>query len=77
MHKPARPIYLNKPFLLICLFTCSTLAASLMPAGDAGDAAEMDTGPAPMAREAGHATLPVCSTDALKLSAHCRPGRQA
>ena len=71
MHKPARPIYLNKPFLLICLFTCSTLAASLLPAGEAG------TGPVPMAREAGHATLPVCNSDALKLSAHCQPGRQA
>ncbi len=74
MHKPARPIYLNKPFLLICLFTCSTLAASLMPAGDA---VEADTGPASMAREAGHVILPVCNTDALKLSAHCQPGRQA
>ena len=74
MHKPARPIYLNKPFLLICLFTCSTLAASLMPAGNVVDA---DTVPASMAREAGHVTLPVCNTDALKLSAHCQPGRQA
>ncbi|MCC7596410.1 hypothetical protein IGS61_02860 [Janthinobacterium sp. FW305-129] len=74
MHKPDQSFHVNKPFLLICLFTCSTLAASLMPAGDA---VEADTGPAPMAREAGHATLPVCSTDALKLSAHCQPGRQA
>ncbi|MGK5066320.1 hypothetical protein [Janthinobacterium sp. RT4P48] len=74
MHKPAQPIYRNKPFVLICLFTCSTLAASLMPAADGGEAV---MGAAPMAREAGHATLPVCNTDALKLSAHCQPGRQA
>jgi len=77
MHKPDQSFHVNKPFLLICLFTFSTLAASLMPAGDAGDAGEAGTGQAPMAREAGHATLPVCNTDALKLSAHCQPGRQA
>ena len=56
MHKPAQPIYRNKPFVLICLFTCSTLAASLMPAADGGEAA---------------------MGAALKLSAHCQPGRQA
>lgn len=74
MHQPGQPFHVNKPFVLICLFTISTLAASLMPAADGGEAA---TGPAPMAREAGHATLPVCTSDALKLSAHCQPGRQA
>ncbi|WP_436519455.1 hypothetical protein [Janthinobacterium sp. GB4P2] len=74
MPKLAKPSHLNKPFLLICLFTFSTLAATLMNTGDAqtGDAA-----PAPVAREAGHGALPVCSSDALTLSAHCQPGRQA
>ncbi|MGK5040621.1 hypothetical protein ACQ4WQ_09775 [Janthinobacterium sp. GB1R12] len=75
MHKPATPSRLNKPFLLICLFTFSTLAATLMNTGDAqtGEAA-----PAAVARDAGHGALPICSTDALKLSAHCQPqpGRQ-
>jgi hypothetical protein len=76
MHKPATPSRLNKPFLLICLFTFSTLAATLMNAGDAqtGEAA-----PAAVAREAGHGALPVCSSDALTLSAQCQPqpARQA
>ena len=76
MHKsaqPSQPVRLNKPFVLICLFTLSTLAASYLPAADSGEA-QADL--APVAREAGHATLPVCSSDALKLSAHCQPGRQ-
>jgi hypothetical protein len=75
MHKPATPSRLNKPFLLICLFTFSTLAATLMNTGDAqtGEAA-----PAAVAREAGHG-VPVCSSDALTLSAQCQPqpARQA
>lgn len=75
MHKPATPSRLNKPFLLICLFTFSTLAATLMNTSDAqtGEAA-----PAAVARDAEHGALPICSTDALKLSAQCQPqaGRQ-
>ncbi|MGK5036169.1 hypothetical protein [Janthinobacterium sp. LB3P118] len=74
MPKLATPSHLNKPFLLICLFTFSTLAATLM---NTGDAQTNEAAPAPMAREAGHGPLPVCSSDALKLSAHCEPGRQA
>jgi hypothetical protein len=83
MHKPTKPaqptqpVRLNKPFVLICLFTLSTLAASYLPAADSSEAASgLANGMAPVAREAGHATLPVCSSDALKLSAHCQPGRQ-
>ncbi|SDA55570.1 MULTISPECIES: hypothetical protein [unclassified Janthinobacterium] len=72
MHKPGQPFHLNKPFALICLFTLSTLAASYLPADDSAEA-----GPAPVAREAGHDRLPVCGNDALKLSAHCQPARQA
>jgi hypothetical protein len=70
MHKPAKPSLLNKPFLLICLFTVSTLAATLV---NTGDAQPTDVAPAPVAREAGHGVLPVCSTDSLKLSAQCQP----
>ena len=74
MHKTIQPFHLNKPFALICLFTMSTLAASLLPADGGADAA-----PAPVAREAGHDTLPACSSDALTLSPHCQPqpARQA
>ncbi|MGK5060598.1 hypothetical protein ACQ4WY_27040 [Janthinobacterium sp. LB2P49] len=76
MHKPATPSGLNKPFLLICLFTFSTLAATLM---NTGEAQTDDAAPAPVARDAGHGVLPACSTDALKLSAQCQPqpARQA
>lgn len=74
MPKPANPSHLNKPFLLICLFTFSTLAATLMHTGDAQNS---DAAPAPVAREAGHGALPVCSSDALTLSAHCQPERRA
>ncbi|KHA79225.1 hypothetical protein NC77_08515 [Janthinobacterium lividum] len=76
MQKPDQSIHVNKPFLLICLFTFSTLAATLT---NTGEAPASDAAPAPVAREAGHGSLPVCSTDALKLSAHCQPqpGRQA
>lgn len=76
MQKPDQSIHVNKPFLLICLFTFSTLAATLT---NTGEAPASDAAPAPVAREAGHGALPVCSSDALKLSAHCQPqpGRQA
>lgn len=70
MHKPAKPSHLNKPFLLICLFTFSTLAATLI---NTGEARTDDAAPAPVAREAGHGVLPVCSSDALTLSARCQP----
>ena len=33
MSKPAKPSHVNKPFLLICLFTLSTLAATWMNTG--------------------------------------------
>lgn len=72
MHKPGQPFHVNKPFVLICLFTISTLAASYLPGDD-----NTDAGAAPVAREAGHDSLPVCGNDALKLSAHCQPARQA
>ena len=74
MSKPAKPNHLNKPFLVICLFTLSTLAATWM---NTGDAQTSDATPPAVARDAGHGALPVCSSDALKLSAHCQPGRQA
>ena len=74
MHKPDQSIHVNKPFLLICMFTFSTLAATLM---NTGDAQTSDATPPAVARDAGHGALPVCSSDALKLSAHCQPGRQA
>ena len=74
MHKPAKPSQLNKPFLLICLFTFSTLAATLMQAGEAQQA---DTAPAPVAREAGQVAMPLCNSDAFKLSAQCEPRREA
>lgn len=76
MQKPGQSLHVNKPFLLICLFTFSTLAATLMNAGEAPDS---DAAPAPVAREAGHGALPVCSSDALTLSAQCQPqpARQA
>ncbi|MEX0144353.1 hypothetical protein MRBLMS1_005274 [Massilia sp. LMS1-1-1.1] len=76
MQKPDQSIYVNKPFLLICLFTFSTLAATLM---NTGEAQPDDAVPAPVARDAGHGALPVCSSDALTLSAQCQPqpARQA
>ena len=74
MHKPAKPSRLNKPFLLICLFTFSTLAATLVTPGEAQPT---DAGAAPVARKAGHGALPLCSSDALTLSAHCQPQRRA
>lgn len=74
MSKPAKPNHLNKPFLVICLFTLSTLAATWM---NAGEAPASDAAPAPVARDVGHGALPVCGSDALTLSAHCQPGRQA
>jgi hypothetical protein len=74
MSKPAKPSHVNKPFLVICLFTLSTLAATWM---NTGEAPASDAAPAPVARDVGHGVLPVCSSDALTLSAHCQPGRQA
>lgn len=47
MQKPDQSIHVNKPFLLICLFTLAILSATLFTTDDvsAGDAA-----PAPVAR---------------------------
>lgn len=76
MQKPDQSIHLNKPFLLICLFTLSTLAATFVNMGDTQPA---DSAPAPVARDAGHQSMPLCNSDAFKLSARCQPqpGRQA
>ncbi|WP_143451820.1 hypothetical protein [Janthinobacterium sp. 35] len=74
MQKPDQSIHVNKPFLLICLFTLAILAATWM---STGEAPASDAAPAPVARDVGHGALPVCSSDALTLSAHCQPGRQA
>ncbi|MGK5051886.1 hypothetical protein [Janthinobacterium sp. RB2P8] len=76
MPKPDQSIHVNKPFLLICLFTFSTLAATWM---NTDDAQTNDAAPAPVARDAGHGALPACSSDALTLSARCQPqpARQA
>ena len=74
MQKPDQSIHVNKPFLLICLFTLAILSATLM---NTGEAPASDAAPAPVARDVGHGALPVCSSDALTLSAHCQPGRQA
>ncbi|WP_436472669.1 hypothetical protein [Janthinobacterium sp. LB3P112] len=76
MQKPDQSIHVNKPFLLICLFTFSTLAATLM---NKGEAQTSDVAPAPVARDVGHGALPLCSSDALTLSARCQPqpARQA
>lgn len=70
MQKPDQSIHVNKPFLLICLFTLAILSATLFTKDDApaGDAA-----PASVARDPGHGALPVCSSDALTLLAHCQP----
>lgn len=76
MQKPDQSFHVNKPFLLICLFTFSTLAATWMNTGEEHNS---DAAPAPVARDAGHGALPVCSSDALTLSAQCQrqPARQA
>lgn len=76
MQKPDQSLHVNKPFLLICLFTLAILSATLFTTDDvsAGDAA-----PASVARDVGHGALPVCGSDALMLSARCQPqpARQA
>ncbi|PHV31124.1 hypothetical protein CSQ94_22810 [Janthinobacterium sp. BJB312] len=76
MQKPGQSLHVNKPFLLICLFTFSTLAATWMTTVEAPAS---DAAPAPVARDAGHGALPICSSDALTLSARCQPqpARQA
>ncbi|WP_150130906.1 hypothetical protein [Janthinobacterium sp. LM6] len=76
MQKPVQSIHVNKPFLLICLFTFSTLAATLI---NMDEARTDDAVPAPVARDGGHGALPVCRSDALTLSARCQPqpARQA
>ncbi|MDN2710433.1 MULTISPECIES: hypothetical protein [unclassified Janthinobacterium] len=76
MHKRAEPSHLNKPFLLICLFTVSTLAATLINT-DETQPTEGESAPAPVARDAGHGAMPLCNGDAFKLSAQCQPRRAA
>ncbi|KAB8062967.1 hypothetical protein [Janthinobacterium violaceinigrum] len=79
MQKPDQSIHLNKPFLLICLFTLSTLAATFVNMGDTQPADSAPAPVAPVARDAGHQSMPLCNSDAFKLSARCQPqpGRQA
>lgn len=76
MQKPDQSIHVNKPFLLICLFTLATLSATLM---NTDDAPANDAAPAAVARDSGHGALPICGSDALTLSARCQPqpARQA
>ena len=56
MQKPDQSIYVNKPLLLICLFTFSTLAATLM---NTGEAQPDDGAIAMMLQRVGHACDPV------------------
>ncbi|MEM8515989.1 hypothetical protein RCH05_000507 [Janthinobacterium sp. CAN_S7] len=80
MHKPEQSMHVNKPLLLICLFTFAILAATLLSPGDAPESA---AAPAAVARDAGQAGLPVCSSFAHELTRQCQvklqpqPGRQA
>ncbi|KAB8046496.1 hypothetical protein GCN78_24305 [Janthinobacterium rivuli] len=76
MQKPDQSIHVNKPFLLICLFTLAILSATLFTTDDAPANA---AAPAAVARDVGHGALPVCGSDALTLSARCQPqpARQA
>ena len=83
MNKPAmhKPSVVNKPFVLICLFTVSTLAATVWN-GDvnAEPAAAATTAtmsaPTRIAGDEGRA-LPVCGMRELSLSAQCQPGGDA
>ena len=81
MNKPAinKINGVNKPFVLICLFTVSTLAATVWN-GDvnAEPAAATATMSAPtrMAGDEGRA-LPVCGMRELSLSAQCQPSGDA
>ena len=63
-------------------FTLKAAVAALAGIGLLSSAsvwAQADAVPAPVARDAGHGALPVCSSDALTLSAQCQPqpARQA
>ncbi|WP_312440359.1 hypothetical protein [Janthinobacterium sp.] len=80
MNKPAmhQPTFVNKPFVLICLFTVSTLAATIWN-GDANAgpaAAATIAAPTQMAGDEGRA-LPVCGMRELSLSAQCQPSLDA
>ena len=80
MNKPAmhKPTFVNKPFVLICLFTVSTLAATVWN-GDVNAepaAAATIAAPTQMAGDEGRA-LPVCGMRELSLSAQCQPSVDA
>ena len=70
---------INKPFVLICLFTVSTLAATLWN-GDVNAettaAKATIAAPTQMAGNEGRA-LPACGMRELSLSAQCRPSGDA
>lgn len=76
MNKPAinKTTGVNKPFVLICLFTVSTLAATVW---NSDVNAEPAAAPTQMAVDQGHATLPVCGMRELSLSAQCQPSGDA
>jgi len=81
MNKPAmhNTSGMNKPFVLICLFTVSTLAATVWN-GDVNAQASVPVAkvaaPTRMAGDQGHA-LPLCGVRAPDLSAQCQPGGDA
>lgn len=80
MNKPAmhKPTFVNKPFVLICLFTVSTLAATVWNGDVNAEPAATATIAAPtqMAGDEGRA-LPVCGMRELSLSAQCQPSGDA
>lgn len=81
MNQPAmhNTSEMNKPFLLICLFTVSTLAATIWN-GDVNAETAVPVAkvaaPARMAGDQGHA-LPVCGVRTPSLSVQCQPGGDA
>ena len=81
MNKPAinKNNGVNKPFVLICLFTVSTLAATLWN-GDVNAettaAKATIAAPTQMAGDHGRA-LPACGMRELSLSAQCQPSGDA
>ena len=81
MNKPAmhKTSGVNKPFLLICLFTVSTLAATLWNGEvNAEPAAAVATAASP-GRMTGDqsSTMPLCGMRELSLSAQCQPSGDA
>ena len=76
MHKTSG---MNKPFVLICLFTVSTLAATIWNGDVNAETTSAKTtiaAPTQMAGDRGHA-LPACGMRELGLSAQCQPNGDA